>query len=246
MSPAAEPLPQPGIARRDGAPLYRHEAIAAVLQVRNGQLCVLLRQRTRAPFAGLYALPSGAVEVSETIDAAVIRHLGTKAGITSLSYLEQLGTQSAPRRDPAQRTIGTSYLGLLPALTWTQSEPATAPGTVWAPVAELPELGFDHGATVTEAVERLRAKLSYTNLGFALIDGEFTIAQLREVYSAALGFAVAATNLQRVLSRRGQLIATGTSTTPGVRGGRPARRYRFKDRHLVVTDPAAVLGGPSS
>jgi len=42
--------------------------------------------------------------------------------------------------------------------------------------------------------DRLRAKLSYTNAGFALAPETFTISQLRQLYAAALGHDVSATN----------------------------------------------------
>lgn len=225
----------------DGVALYRHEAIGAVLQVRRirdaARLSVLLARRRADPYEGLLALPSGAVEPGEALDAAVLRHLAQKVDVAGLTHLEQLGTRSDPGRDPAQRTIATTYLGLVP----TSSDPDLPERARWVPVDELPDLAFDHAVVVVEAVERLRAKLSYTNLGFALMPGEFTIAELRSTYVAALGHDVAPTNLQRVLTRRGQLEPTGELTQAGARGGRPARRFRFADRHLVVTDPFAVL-----
>jgi 8-oxo-dGTP diphosphatase len=97
---------------------------------------------------------------------------------------------------------------------------------------------------VRRARDRLRAKLSYTNLGFALAPPEFTISALRELYSAALGHRVSATNLQRVLARRGALISTGDTAAPGPSGGRPAALYRFAERGMRVTDPFAVLRPP--
>jgi 8-oxo-dGTP diphosphatase len=90
----------------------------------------------------------------------------------------------------------------------------------------------------------LRAKLSYTNLGFALAPREFTISELRRIYSAALGYRVSATNLQRVLARRGLLEPTGSVAAPGPSGGRPAALYRFADRGLRITDPFAVFRPP--
>lgn len=225
----------------DGVALYRHEAIAAVLQVRviddAERLSVLLTRRRDEPFAGLLALPSGAVETGEALEAAVLRHLAAKVDVSGLAHLEQLGTRSEPGRDPSQRTIATSYLGLVP----TSSDPELPERARWVPVEALSELAFDHGVVVAEAVERLRAKLSYTNLGFALMPTEFTIARLRGVYVAALGHDVDPTNLQRVLTRRGQLVATGELARAGARGGRPARRFRFAQRSLIVTDPFAVL-----
>ena len=75
----------------------------------------------------------------------------------------------------------------------------------WHPVDDLPPTAFDHGAFALAGRERLRAKLSYTNLGFALAPETFTISELRDLYAAALGHEVSATNLQRVLLRRGVL-----------------------------------------
>ncbi|MHA7861505.1 NUDIX hydrolase [Tessaracoccus sp. Y36] len=224
-----------------GVALYRHEAIGAVLQVRGGgpdaRLCVLTAIRGSAPFAGAPALPSGPVEPGETLEASVLRHLAAKVDIAGLAHLEQLGTSSDPSRDPAQRTIGTSYLGLVAA----GAEPELPENAAWVDVDGVGEMAFDHRFVVAHAVRRLRAKLSYTNIGFALMPEEFTIAELRSVYVAALGHDVAPTNLQRVLTRRGQLESTGELTVSGAKGGRPARVFRFVDRELVVTDPFAVL-----
>ena len=92
--------------------------------------------------------------------------------------------------------------------------------------------------------ERLRAKLSYTNIGFALAPAEFSISELSAIYTAALGYPVDPTNLRRVLERRGLLEATGERRAPGREGGRPAAVYRFASRDLEVTDPFAVLRPP--
>ncbi len=94
--------------------------------------------------------------------------------------------------------------------------------TTWHPVDALPELAFDHGPILLAARERLRAKLSYTNVGFALAPPTFTMAELRDLYRAALGHAVSATNLQRVLLRRRLLEPTGEHRRYGSGGGRPA------------------------
>jgi 8-oxo-dGTP diphosphatase len=123
-------------------------------------------------------------------------------------------------------------------------EPAVPEDTRWHAVDRLPRLAFDHRAIVADGRERLRAKLSYTNLGFALAPQTFTISQLREVYAAALGHEVSATNLQRVLLRRNVLTETGTRRGPWPSGGRPAACFRFRSRRLEITDPFAVLRPP--
>jgi 8-oxo-dGTP diphosphatase len=92
--------------------------------------------------------------------------------------------------------------------------------------------------------ERLRAKLSYTNLGFALAPAEFTISELRDLYAAALGHDVSATNLQRVLLRREVLEPTGRRRASGPTGGRPGSLFRFRTSELEITDQFAVLRPP--
>jgi len=223
-------------------PAYPHHALAAVLQVRTARLHVMLWQRATDPFAGAWALPGGPLLGEETLGASVARQLASKVEVTHLAHLEQLETRSDPGRDPRGRTVATAYLGLIPA----DLDPVLPPDTAWQPVDDLPATAFDHGSIVGSALARLRAKLSYTNIGFALAPPTFTIAELREVYVAALGYEVTATNLQRVLLRRGVLEATGEVTAPGRAGGRPAALYRFASPSLQVTDPFAVLRPPSA
>jgi ADP-ribose pyrophosphatase YjhB (NUDIX family) len=134
-----------------------HEALAVVLQVRDGELQVLLWQRAREPFNGAWALPGGVLGASETLEASIRRHLATKVDVRELAHLEQLETRSDPARHP-RRLIATAYLGLIPV----RHDPAVPQDTSWHPVKTLPELAFDHGAIVLAGRERLRAKLSYT------------------------------------------------------------------------------------
>ena len=223
-------------------PAYPHQALAVVLQVRDGRLNVMLWQRPNEPFPGAWALPGGPLLPDETLGASVARQLASKVEVRQLAHLEQLETRSDPGRDPRGRTVATAYLGLIPA----HLDPTLPGDTAWQPVDDLPTTAFDHGSIVGSALGRLRAKLSYTNVGFALAPPAFTIAELRVLYVAALGYDVTATNLQRVLLRRGVLEATGELTHPGRAGGRPAMLYRFASPALEVTDPFAVLRPPSA
>jgi ADP-ribose pyrophosphatase YjhB (NUDIX family) len=220
----------------------RHEALAVVLQVREGELKVLLWQRARDPFLGAWALPGGFLEAGETLERSIRRHLAAKVDVREVSHLEQLETCSEPDRHPGEWVVATAYLGLVPA----DLDPEVPEDTTWHPVARLPAPAFDHGAIVLAGRERLRAKLSYTNIGFALAPPSFTISELRQLYRAALGHDVSATNLQRVLVRRGLLEQTGDHRPPGSSGGRPAAVFRFRSRQLEVTDQFAVLRPPSA
>jgi ADP-ribose pyrophosphatase YjhB (NUDIX family) len=217
-----------------------HDALAVVLQVRAGELRALLWQRAREPFSGGWALPGGALGPDETLERSIRRHLAAKVDVRELAHLEQLTTLSDPGRHPGRRQLATAYLGLVPA----GIDPEVPADTGWHPVEGLPELAFDHREIVLAGRDRLRAKLSYTNVGFALAPEEFTLSELRSLYAAALGHDVSTTNLQRVLLRRGALEETGERRLPGRAGGRPASVYRFRSRSLEVTDPFAVLRPP--
>jgi 8-oxo-dGTP diphosphatase len=226
----------------DGVPFpaYPHEVLTVVLSVREGVLRVLLWRRRQAPYARRWALPGGGVGPEQRLRDAVTAHLDEKVDVREIAWLEQVATHSRVNRDPRGRVLATGYLALVPP----DAEPALPADTDWHPVTDLPPLAFDHHYFIDAGVDRLRAKLSYTNIGFGLAPAEFTISQLRAIISAALGYQVDATNLHRVMTRRGMIEPTGQRSAPGLGGGRPAALYRFGTRDLQVTDPFAVLRPP--
>ena len=206
-----------------------------------GALQALLWRRALPPVAGRWALPGGRLDHGETLERSIRRHLAAKVDVRELSHLEQLETRADP--DDRRWQLATAYLGLVPR----DVDPAVPEDTRWHPVDELPPTAFDHGAFVLrrprppprEALlhePRLRARAAET----------FTISELRDLYAAALGHDVSATNLQRVLLRRGVLEPTGEQRAPGRAGGRPAAVYRFRTRRLEITDQFAVLRPPGS
>ena len=197
---------------------------------------MLLWQRARDPYRGAWSLPGGDLEEGETLEDSIRRHLAAKVDVREVSHIEQLATYGSPTGSPAWE-LATAYLGLVQL----GLDPDVPEDTRWHPVDELPEMAFDHGAIVLAGRERLRGKLSYSNAGFALAPPTFTLAELREIYTAALGHEVSATNLKRVLERRAVIEPTGDRRPSGRAGGRPAEVYRFRDTRLAITDPFAAL-----
>jgi ADP-ribose pyrophosphatase YjhB (NUDIX family) len=222
---------------KDEAAAFGHEVLAVALQVQQDRLSVLLWQRAEPPHASRWALPGGRLLAEERMGASVARHLAEKVDVRTVAHLEQLETRSDPHRDPRGRILATAYLGLVP----TTAHAAVPPDTRWHPVDELPALAFDHRSIVESGLARLRAKLSYTNIAFALAPPEFTLQQLRRVYVAALGYDLSVTNLKRVLTRRELIEPLDTQAGPGPAGGRPATRYRFCSEAVLVTDAGAVF-----
>jgi 8-oxo-dGTP diphosphatase len=228
-----------------------HEVLAVVFQIRGlgpgpksatPELSVLLWQRAQNPQRGAWSLPGGQLRHDEDMMTSVRRQLAEKVDLQEVAHLEQLAVFSEPDRVPGTRTIASTFLGLVPS----PATPELPPDTRWHPVTALPEMAFDHGPMVAHARTRLAAKMSYTNIGFALTPTEFALSTLRDIYSAALDYQVDATNLQRVLARRGVISPTGTVAQSGRSGGRPAALYRFTDSRLRVTDEFAALRPPGS
>jgi ADP-ribose pyrophosphatase YjhB (NUDIX family) len=222
-----------------------HEVLAVVFQVggldsRRPGLNVLLWQRARDPQLGRWALPGGGLRDDEDLVSSLRRQLAEKVDLREVAHLEQLAVFSDPARVPGVRTIASTFLGLVPS----PATPELPADTRWHAVDALPPMAFDHGPMVAHARTRLVAKMSYTNIGFALAPTGFALSTLRDIYGAALGYQVDATNLQRVLVRRGVITHTGTTARSGRSGGRPAALYRFTDSQLRVTDEFAALRPP--
>lgn len=224
-----------------------HEVLIAVFQVRtftagqSPELGVLLWQRALEPELGSWSLPGGVLESDEDLPSSARRQLAEKVDVRKVAHLEQLSIFSDPDRVPGDRRIASTFLGLVPIST----DPKLPEDTEWHPVARLPDMSFDHRTVVRHARARLVAKLSYTNIAFALAPVEFAMSTLREIYAAALDYQVDATNLQRVLGRRKVLEATGKTSPSGKAGGRPPALFRFADASLRVTDEFAALRPPS-
>src|SRR5438445_3734301 len=113
--------------------LPTHVTLAAVLQVRDGRLQVLLWQRGKEPFAGAWALPGGYLEPGETLEQSIRRHLAVKVDVRELAHLEQLETLSDPARHPGEWQLATGFLGLIPS----DADPELPADTAWHPVDAL-------------------------------------------------------------------------------------------------------------
>lgn len=209
------------------------------LTIRDGVLCVLLVERGGHPFAGWRALPGGFVR-EETLELAARRELAEETGLRPDSsplarvHLEQLASYGDPERDPRMRVISVAYLAFAPSLPDPQAG-GDAAAAAWVPVGEAGPLAFDHETILAAGLERARAKLEYSPLATAFLPAEFTIAELRAVYTAVWGEELHAGNFHRkVLSVPGFVESTGETTARGgERGGPRARLYRAGDAKLL-------------
>ncbi|MEM7430521.1 MAG: NUDIX domain-containing protein [Pseudomonadota bacterium] len=189
-------------------------------RVNNDQLELLLIQRDNQPFQGAWALPGGFVHENEPLEATASRVLSAKAELTDV-FLEQLATFGAPERDPRDRVVSVAYFALLPA-----GAGYNGPGE-WFAVDGLPQTAFDHAHIIDTAIDRLRAKLSYSDIGFSLMPPEFTLTELQKTWEAVLASSLDKRNFRKGALARDRLEATGKKTSGGAHP--PAMIYRYND-----------------
>lgn len=195
-----------------------------LMTVRDEGLVVLLQRRGEAPYKGGWALPGGFVGVAESLDAAAQRVLADKAGL-SHAWLEQLYSFGDPARDPRMRIVTIAYFALIPAAELA----AVLPGhdeLMLAPLDALPDLAFDHAAIVDHAAMRLRGKLDYTPVAFALLPPLFTLRALQDVHEAILGATLNKPAFRRRMLDKGWIEGTGEREEAGA--FRPAELFRVK------------------
>lgn len=220
-----------------------HLAVDVVLlTVEHGAVKVLMMRRTCEPFAGQFVLPGGFVRAHQTLEATARWVLADKAHLPELP-VEQLYTFSEPARDPRGWVVSAAHFGLVPAaqlravLTDAPSLELMTVGSAQGSEAELVHdgqviaPGFDHGLIIATAIERIRGKLDWSMVAFALLGPRFTLFDLQRVHEVILGRTLNKPHfrkrmLERSLPDGRRLVPTGEFA----RGRhRPAELYELQE-----------------
>ncbi|MDP4204670.1 MAG: NUDIX domain-containing protein [Bacteroidota bacterium] len=145
-------------------------------------LKLLLCKRSFDPEKGKWSLMGGFLNPEESLDQAAQRVLTRITGLKDI-YLEQFDVFSDVSRDPAARVVSAAYYALIKIGDYSNDLIAEF-GAKWWPVSQYPELIFDHGQMVEEALVALRLKAKQEPIGFELLPQFFTIRQLRSLYES--------------------------------------------------------------
>lgn len=181
-------------------------------------LNVLLVRRREHPFKDKLALPGGFVLPSETIGETAERVLREKTGLKRI-YFEQLYTFSGIDRDPRMRVISCAHIALIDA---EKAQPED--GAEWVSLDKIngSELAFDHAEIITEALNRLRGKIEYTDIVFHMMPEKFTISELQEIYETVLEKKLLPAAFRRTIADK----ITETEEFTQNAGHRPSRLYK--------------------
>ena len=191
---------------------YEHPYVtvdAAIFGFDYSALKVLLIKRGLDPFKGQWALPGGFVRKGESVNQAVLREIQEEAGIKNELYLEQLYTFGQPDRDPRGWIISVSYFALVNLHNYDIKAATDATDVGWFEVSNLPKLAFDHNQIIEKAIERLRGKITYQPIGFALLPTTFTLSALQGLYESILGKSLDKRNFRKKVLSLGLLQPQG-------------------------------------
>tara|TARA_R110001599_G_scaffold299847_2_gene504918 strand:- start:4880 stop:5617 length:738 start_codon:yes stop_codon:yes gene_type:complete len=215
-----------------------------LMSVKEGQLVAMLQRRPDHPFKGQWALPGGFIALNESVDDTAKRLLLAKAQMEDC-FLEQLYTFGETGRDPRTRVLSIVYFALLPLHRFESAldgrpdlmlAKLTVPwtGETGGPIlasdanGETLALAFDHAEILGLAVKRLRGRLDYSPIAFALLPRRFTLRELQMVHEAILGSELNKPAFRRRILDKGWIKATGKKESG--KTFRPAELYQLKQK----------------
>ena len=223
LSHSQGPRPQ----SRDRGPHRDVAVLVVIFTVDDGRLQVLLVRRSAEPFKGRWSLPGGLLAPSESLDQAAVRKLDDETGVTDV-FLEQLYTFCDL---DGRGTVAAVYFALVDCRRANLAR-RRAWLPAWHPIHDLPDLAFDNGTVIDYALQRLRAKLEYSNVAYSVLPKEFTLSQLQLAYEAILARPLDKRNFRKRMLSLGIIHPTGRTATEGRH--RPAQLFAFREHKPIV------------
>lgn len=199
-----------------------------LFMVHEDKLKVLLINRDKEPFEGLWALPGAFPLQKETTRDTAVRVLREKVGLEDTLYIEQLYTFDALDRDPRDVVFSVTYFALVSYETYSHIDQAISQHATLFDAAHLPKTGFDHKDIIKTAISRLQAKLGYTNIAYAALPRYFTFSMLQNVYEIIGGQSIDKRNFRKKIEQLDMIRPTKHKLTG--KKQRPATLYEFKQR----------------
>ncbi|MFA4134022.1 MULTISPECIES: NUDIX domain-containing protein [unclassified Brevibacillus] len=98
-------------------------------------------------------------------------------------------------------------------------------------IVETKNLAFDHAKIIQYALERLRNKIEYTDIAFALMPELFTLSDLQQVYEVILGRELLAAAFRRKVADK----VVETNQYRKHAGHRPSKFFRFNPEWMDQT-----------
>ena len=203
------------------------ESLINIFTVDKGVLKVLLMRKKTDPYRGYWILPTNIITNKETLEDNVVITVNKKLGLPSM-YLEQGHVFSALDRDPEERIVGISYIGLIDYDTYNLKIGRNSELELeWFNIDDIPKMGYDHEMVVRDSIKILRKKLVNSKVLKNLFPSDFTLPEIQRVYEQILGRTLDRRNFRKKFVNLGIVIDTGDKNVSN--NGRPGKLYRFNE-----------------
>lgn len=203
------------------------------------ELKVMLIRRKSWPFAGMWALPGGFCQESESIYDAATRELKEETGVDG-GHLEYLGVYSTPGRDPRGWIISHAFFALVEEWMLESRQSADDAGEVGLfgieEVLSGLELAFDHREIIRDAYLRIQQQMLHSTIARQFLPEQFTLSELYQVIQTVVPEFSEPNFIRKITStrsRQGILEEVrdedGKPLSSNQYSQRPAQLYKFTD-----------------
>ncbi|MDD2391830.1 MAG: NUDIX domain-containing protein [Bacilli bacterium] len=209
------------------------ESLITVFTVDKGDLKVLLIRKKTEPYKGYWILPGNVLDNNETLEDNISDAVFEQLGLTNV-YIEQSFTTSQIDRNPEERIIATSFLGLVDIVTAQyKREEREEIESEWFKITDLPKLGYDHNIIINKNLNFFKRKIVNSNILRILFPSDFTLPEIQRVYEQILDKKLDRRNFRKKFISLDLIEYTNEKNTGF--NGRPANLYRFKDEMKDIT-----------
>lgn len=203
------------------------ETLIGVFTIDKGKIKILLIRKKSEPYKGYWVLPGSILSNQETLEDNVTNVVYDTLGLTNV-YLEQCYTFSNLDRMLEERTIATTYIGLIDIITLKFKQQLKDDVELeWFDVDSLPKTAYDHDKIIFKLLETFKKKIINSNILKILFPSDFTLPELQRVYEYVLNKKLDRRNFRKKLINLDYIVDT-QDVNEGF-SGRPAKLYRFKE-----------------
>lgn len=202
------------------------ETLINIFTVEKGNLKILLQRKKEDPYKGYWILPGKIINNETTLEESVDETLKEVIGTFNI-YIEQDYTFSNINRNPGNRVVATSYIGLIDSKIVEIMKNNDETEISWFTIDEIPKMAFDHREILDKSLQKLKTKLTNSIVLKQLFPSDFTLPELQSVFESIMNKKLDRRNFRKKFLNLNLIEETGYNSTSG--SGRPAKLYRFKE-----------------
>ena len=203
------------------------ETLIGIFTIDKGKIKILLMHKKDDPYKGYWVLPGSILNNNETLEDNVTDVVCDTLGLPTM-YIEQCYTFSNLNRDPNNRVVATTFIGLIDNITMVlKRQEREEIELAWFDINSIPKMGYDHDKIINKLIDYLKKRIINSNILKILFPSDFTLPELQKVYEQVLNTEIDRRNFRKKLVNLGYVIDTGDVNEGYM--GRPAKLYRFND-----------------